>query len=129
MSKGEPYGYILIMKATVLPRILPGSSEEIADIRHRFESEIDALLPIISKQSEMTEPLSIAFSLGFYLSFHKEGNRNIKQKLARVYSLYCSALDTSEFLGEDNVILQSHLVVTDVSGRRREFHWGSILLL
>ena len=76
-----------------------------------MENGFDIMKCVVSDHIDNTEPLSIAFSVGFYLTFHNENNREIKQKLAKLYLLYCPALHTGEFLGEDNVVLQSHIVL------------------
>ena len=45
-DQGLQYGYILIMQATVLPRILPGSIESVHSIHRQFKRNIDSLLPL-----------------------------------------------------------------------------------
>ncbi len=58
-----------------------------------------------------SEPLSNGFNLGFYLAFHGPNDVTARVKLATVYSQYCPALLTGQFLRQDSIIVQSQVAV------------------
>uniref|UniRef100_K3WKQ9 protein O-GlcNAc transferase n=1 Tax=Globisporangium ultimum (strain ATCC 200006 / CBS 805.95 / DAOM BR144) TaxID=431595 RepID=K3WKQ9_GLOUD len=85
-EQGYPGTRIRIMKATVLPRILPGSQQEIDMYRQRFESEVDALRDDIETlQPTDMEPSRIPFSTAVTMNSHNRNNRLLKTKIGTLY--------------------------------------------
>lgn len=111
-AKGLPDIHIMIKMATVLPRVMPETSELIR-FRRRFEEKLDELLLNGLDFTDNSEPTKSGFSLGFHLGFHGENNAALKSKLHRVYSQFCPSLLTGHFISEDNIILQNHLAVVN----------------
>ncbi len=62
---------------------------------------------VLEIEVDNSEPLSNGFNLGFYLAFHGQNDMSARLKLATVYSQYCPALLTGQFLRQDSIIVQS----------------------
>ncbi|KAF1330090.1 Udp-n-acetylglucosamine--peptide n-acetylglucosaminyltransferase, partial [Globisporangium splendens] len=97
-EKSYPDTRIRIMKATVLPRILPGSQQEIDMYQQRFEFEIDALRDDIETlQPTDMDPSRISLSTAVTMSSHNRNNRILKTKIG---TLYFDLLHTHRVLRE-----------------------------
>jgi hypothetical protein len=94
-----------------LSRVIPLESE-LKSIRKEFEKELETLLVTdVRGGVDNTPPLYFGFSLGHLLSFHGENNREIREKLYRVYLRYCPALSQGYFIDMDK-LATTHTVAT-----------------
>jgi tetratricopeptide (TPR) repeat protein len=114
-ERGLPHRHIQLKMAVVLPRIIPARAE-LAALRGGIEDRLDALLVLGSSaagrdDTDNSEPLNKAFSTGYHLAFHGVNNRALKTKLARALLQFCPALQSGEFLREDNVMMMSQVVL------------------
>ena len=80
------------------------TAPELKVIRREFERDIDVLLALENNVVvDNTPPLFFGFSLGQLLTFHGDNNRDLREKLYRVYMKYCPALSQGYLLGWSGV--------------------------
>lgn len=63
-----------------------------------------------------TPPLYFGFSLGHLLTFHGENNREIREKLYRVYLRYCPALSQGFFIDMDKIPSVRAVATSNIQG-------------
>ncbi|KAG5188987.1 hypothetical protein JKP88DRAFT_286990 [Tribonema minus] len=100
---GLPDRHVLIKLGTLSPRAMPPTAAELARHRQRLEKRMDDLLALPwgdARYQDNSQPLSHGFSLGRQWAYHGVSNRALKSKLHRVYSLFCPALMTGDFVRE-----------------------------
>ncbi|KAG3115280.1 hypothetical protein PI124_g5660 [Phytophthora idaei] len=97
----HPRTRIKVMKATVLPRVLPSTQKEIDACRGRFEREVEALLHNLeSLDTTEMDPNRVPLSTGITLTAHNRNNRELK---AAVGHLYWQLLHQRQIMHEDYV--------------------------
>jgi len=90
--------------------------EELKIIRKEFEMELETLLITdIHGGIDNTPPLYFGFSLGHLLTFHGENNRELREKLYRVYMRYCPALAQGYFIDMDKLPSMKRVVIQENS--------------
>ncbi|KAL3671819.1 hypothetical protein V7S43_002488 [Phytophthora oleae] len=82
----HPRTRIMVMKATVLPRVLPETQKEINACRDRFEREVEMLLHNLDSLA-LTEmdPNRVSLSTAITLTAHNRNNRELKAAMGYLY--------------------------------------------
>ncbi|KAL4137282.1 hypothetical protein PRIC2_000804 [Phytophthora ramorum] len=97
----HPRTRIMVMKATVLPRVLPATQKEIDAYRDRFEREVETLLHNLdSLEKTEVDPNRVSLSTGITLAAHNRNNRELK---AAMGYLYWQLLYQRQIVSEDYV--------------------------
>ncbi|KAL4160218.1 hypothetical protein PRNP1_000789 [Phytophthora ramorum] len=97
----HPRTRIMVMKATVLPRVLPATQKEIDAYRDRFEREVETLLHNLdSLEKTEVDPNRVSLSTGITLAAHNRNNRELK---AAMGYLYWQLLYQRQIMSEDYV--------------------------
>ncbi|KAF4041982.1 Glycosyl transferase family 41 [Phytophthora infestans] len=103
----HPRTRIMVMKATVLPRVLPATQKEIDAWRDRFELEVEALLHNLDSL-EMTEvdPNRVSLSTAITLTAHNRNNRELKAAMGQLYwqLLYQRQLIREDYVASYGII-------------------------
>ncbi|EGZ23911.1 hypothetical protein PHYSODRAFT_481240 [Phytophthora sojae] len=82
----HPRTRIMVMRATVLPRVLPSTQKEIDDSRDRFEREVEALLHNLdSLDKTEVDPNRVSISTAITLTAHNRNNRELKSAMGYLY--------------------------------------------
>ncbi|KAE9050647.1 hypothetical protein PR003_g2292 [Phytophthora rubi] len=86
VDRFHPRTRIMVMKATVLPRVLPSTQKGIDDSRDRFEREVETLLHNLdSLDKTEVDPNRVSFSTGITLTAHNRNNRKLKAAMGYLY--------------------------------------------
>ncbi|POM59540.1 hypothetical protein PHPALM_31709, partial [Phytophthora palmivora] len=86
VDRFNPRTRIMVMKATVLPRVLPSTQKEIDAYRDRFEREVEALLHNLdSLDRTEVDPNRISLSTAITLTAHNRNNRELKAAMGHLY--------------------------------------------
>ncbi|RQM13688.1 hypothetical protein DD237_003203 [Peronospora effusa] len=81
-----PRTRIMVMKATVLPRVLPATQIEIDLYRDRFDREVKTLLQNLNSLGETeVDPTRISLSTAITLTAHNRNNRELKAAMGLLY--------------------------------------------
>ncbi|CAH0479375.1 unnamed protein product [Peronospora belbahrii] len=81
-----PRTRIMVMKATVLPRILPSTQKEIDSYRSRFDENVKVLLQNIDLLEETeVDPNRVSLSTAITLTAHNRNNRKLKAAMGCLY--------------------------------------------
>ncbi|ETO78675.1 hypothetical protein F444_06460 [Phytophthora nicotianae P1976] len=103
----HPRTRIMVMKATVLPRVLPSSQKEIDAYRDRFEREVEALLHNLdSLETTEVDPNRISLSTAITLTAHNRNNRELKAAMGQLYwqLLYRRQLMLEDYVASYGII-------------------------
>lgn len=84
----QPSDGLRIKLATMLPVVVP-SVEDVAPIRKKFEDNLDALL---KEALTLKDPVLEVGQTNFYLAYHGCNDRELQEKMARLYERACPSL-------------------------------------
>ncbi|KAF0689062.1 Aste57867_19443 [Aphanomyces stellatus] len=112
-AQNLPQGQVLVMQAGVLPRILPRSDALLDRYRDEMDARLDALIARTVNFTDSMDPVLGGYPTGFPLFSHNRNNKSLRQKLARLYELYCPATNTAEYIvPKPKIVLPSRAIAT-----------------
>ncbi|ETW09324.1 hypothetical protein, variant [Aphanomyces invadans] len=97
-ARGLPTGRVLIMRAGVMPRVLPAEGQLVDLARQAMRRRLDSMLAQDNVTVDSRDPILNAYPTGNYLVSHPYNNKQLKRSLAQMLQMYCPALKTAAFI-------------------------------